>query len=62
MECHWDLKGKEGGVHVVVLVGQEEKGSRGLGGSGLVPGKLVGSLAEPELFAGLFTHTQPWEL
>lgn len=31
----------------------------GLGGAGLVQGKLVGSQAEPEPFGGLLTHTLP---
>lgn len=47
-------------MQVLVLVGQKEKGGRGLGGTGLVPGKLVGSQAGPELFAGLLIHAQPW--
>lgn len=34
---------------------------RGLGVTGLVQGKLVGSQAEPELFGGLLTRTMPWQ-
>lgn len=34
-------------------------GEWGLGGTGLIQGKLVGSQAEPELFGDLLTHTMP---